>query len=157
MQRLNFQQYQFSIENRLQKKVIFDNIRKKFVPLTPEEWVRQHVVSFLTVEKHFPAGLLSLERQLILNGLNKRTDIVAYNKLAEPVLIVECKAPEVPVTKKVFEQIARYNLKLKVPFLMVSNGINHYYCFADWKNNKINFIESLPPFNEIENTVVVEN
>jgi type I site-specific restriction endonuclease len=103
---------------------IFDNIRKKWLLLTPEEWVRQHAVNYLITEKKYKPSLISLEKEIELNGTKKRYDIVVYDKSLNPFIIIECKAPEIALTDSVLEQALRYNLVLKVPFIMITNGMN---------------------------------
>ena len=107
---------------------IFDEIRRKYLVLTPEEWVRQHVVQYIIKEKGYPKALIKLEGGLKLNSLQKRTDIVVFNTQGEKILLVECKAPTVRITQNTFDQIARYNIIHKVPLLFVSNGLQHYAC-----------------------------
>ncbi len=124
-------------------------IRKKSILLTPEEWVRQHVVSFLLVEKRYPLSLMKLEMHLKLNGLVRRPDIVVYNNNGIPMVIVECKASNVKINQQTFEQIAQYNIKLQVPYLMVSNGINHYYCKANFESKQTTFIKEIPKYENL--------
>ncbi len=149
MQQLNFPTYSFRFKNSENKVAIFDEIRKKFIHLTPEEWVRQHVVQFLQLEKNYPKSLINVEKLVTLYGLNKRYDIVVYQPNGELLLLIECKAPKVAVTQDTFDQIARYNLKLKAKFLMITNGLNHYFCQMDFENEKYVFLKDLPHF-EIE-------
>jgi hypothetical protein len=125
---------------------IFDEIRKKFVVLTPEEWVRQHVVQYLLVEKKYPKSLINVEKLVKVNGLNKRYDIVVFQPNGEIFLLIECKAPEVPISQQTFDQIARYNLKLNAQFLMVTNGLNHYFCQMDFENEQYVFLKEAPEF-----------
>ena len=124
-------------------------IRKKSILLTPEEWVRQHVVSFLLVEKRYPLSLMKLEMHLKLNGLVRRPDIVVYNNNGIPMVTVECKASNVNINQQTFEQIAQYNIKLQVPYLMVSNGINHYYCKANFESKQTTFIKEIPKYENL--------
>lgn len=105
---------------------IFDTIRKRFVALTPEEWVRQHLLNYLCTEKKFPASLLAVEKQLKLNSTLKRTDVLAFTANLTPVFLAECKAPDVALTTATLNQAVRYNLVFKVPFLMITNGLEHY-------------------------------
>ncbi len=112
MQKLNLPQYKFNIKSKENKTLIFDEIRKKYIVLTPEEWVRQHFVCYLQHEKNYPISLISVEKQLIINNLKKRFDILVFNRNGQPKIIVECKAPSVKITQDTFDQIARYNLKL---------------------------------------------
>jgi predicted type IV restriction endonuclease len=122
--KLNFPNYSFRFKNSENKMAIFDEIRKKFVVLTPEEWVRQHVVQYLLLEKKYPKSLINVEKLVKVNGLNKRYDIVVFQPNGEIFLLIECKAPEVPISQQTFDQIARYNLQLNAQFLMVTNGLN---------------------------------
>ncbi|AWL78047.1 type I restriction enzyme HsdR N-terminal domain-containing protein [Capnocytophaga canimorsus] len=146
MQKLNFYPYQFRFKNSENKTLIFDEIRKKFVVLQPEEWVRQHVVQFLIQEKSFPKSLINVEKELMINGLKKRYDIVVYKNTGEILLVVECKAPDILINQKVFDQVFRYNLSLQASVLMVTNGLQHYYAMIDYNSNKLLFMESLPDY-----------
>ncbi|MFK8289602.1 type I restriction enzyme HsdR N-terminal domain-containing protein [Capnocytophaga canimorsus] len=146
MQKLNFYPYQFRFKNSENKTLIFDEIRKKFVVLQPEEWVRQHVVQFLIQEKSFPKSLINVEKELVINGLKKRYDIVVYKNTGEILLVVECKAPDILINQKVFDQVFRYNLSLQASVLMVTNGLQHYYAMIDYNSNKLLFMESLPDY-----------
>ncbi|MDT0688504.1 type I restriction enzyme HsdR N-terminal domain-containing protein [Salegentibacter sp. F188] len=150
MQELNFPQYSFRFKNTQNKTAVFDKLRKKFVILTPEEWVRQNCVRFLTEEKNYPESLINVEKQLKLGDLVKRYDIVVFNPNGDIHLIVECKAPKIKITQETFDQIARYNLSLNASYLMVTNGINHYYCQLDYKAEKYNFLKELPSFKKTE-------
>jgi hypothetical protein len=150
MQKLNFPSYTFRFKNSENKTAIFDEIRKKFIILTPEEWVRQHVVRFLVEEKQYPKSLINVEKVLLVNGLRKRYDIVVFNPDGSIHILVECKAPEVKITQITFDQIARYNMTMKSNFMMVSNGLNHYFCQMDYENEKYQFHPELPVYN-IEN------
>lgn len=126
--------------------LIFDEIRKKFVVLQPEEWVRQHVIRFLMEEKGYPKSLISVEREITINGLSKRFDVVVFSPSANVSLVVECKAPSVVITQSVFDQIARYNLSLNADLLMVTNGLTHYYCQMDYNQKKYHFLNELPKY-----------
>ncbi|GGH03230.1 restriction endonuclease subunit R [Polaribacter pacificus] len=121
-------------------------LRKKYFVLTPEEWVRQHVVQFLLNEKKYPSSLIALEKQLLLHTRKKRTDILVFNKSGLPHIIVECKAPHIPITQNTFDQIARYNLNLNADYLMVTNGITHYFCKMDLENESYVFLPELPEY-----------
>ncbi|MCB4808631.1 type I restriction enzyme HsdR N-terminal domain-containing protein [Tamlana sp. 62-3] len=146
MQKLNFPTYSFRFKNNENKVSIFDSIRKKFVILQPEEWVRQHCVNFLIKEKNYPISLINVEKEIKINQLKKRYDIVIFKPDGSIHLIVECKAPKVNITQSTFDQIARYNLKLNADYLMVTNGLNHYYCAMDLKNECYNFLTDIPSF-----------
>lgn len=147
MQKLQFPTYSFRFKNSENKIAIFDEIRKKFILLTPEEWVRQHVVQYLLQEKNYPKSYINVEKLIKINSLNKRYDIVVYQPNGELFLLIECKAPEVKINQETFDQIARYNLVLNAKYLMVSNGLNHYFCQMDFENEKYIFLEELPSFD----------
>lgn len=144
--KLNFPASKFRLKEENGKMWIFDDARKKYYQITPEEWVRQNCIHFLRDQKHFPISLISVERSINMNGQKLRYDLVGFSKKAKPVLLVECKAPEVKITQQTFDQIAVYNLELKVPFLMVTNGLEHYYCRMDFEKNRYLFLEELPEF-----------
>lgn len=147
MQNLAFPAYNFRIKNTENKKSIFDVIRKKFVILTPEEWVRQHTLHYLISVINYPKSLINVEKELVVSGTKKRYDIVAYKPDGSIFLLVECKAPTVKITQEVFDQIARYNLVLQGDFLMVTNGLNHYYCQIDYQKQRYHFVPELPLYN----------
>jgi len=146
MQQLNFPSFSFRFKNSENKVSIFDAIRKKFIILTPEEWVRQHVVQFLMIEKNYPKSLLNVEKVLQVNGLRKRYDIVVYNSDGTIHILIECKAPEVTISQSTFDQIAQYNMTLQSNYLMVTNGLNHYFCQMDNENEKYQFLTELPNY-----------
>lgn len=114
--------------------------------IQPEEWVRQHVIWQLVNEKKYPKSLIAVEQKIVVNGLTKRIDIVIYNKNGSIFLLVECKAPEIKISQSTFDQIARYNLKLNALFLMVTNGLSHYYCQIDHENENYRFLENIPDY-----------
>ena len=147
MQKLNFPVYSFRFKNSENKVSIFDDIRKKFILLTPEEWVRQHVVQFLLQDKKYPKSYINVEKLIKINNLSKRYDGVVFEPNGEIFLLIECKAPEVPISQQTFDQIARYNLVLKAKYLMVTNGLNHYFCQMDFENEKYVFLKELPEFD----------
>ncbi|KAB5491807.1 MULTISPECIES: type I restriction enzyme HsdR N-terminal domain-containing protein [Flagellimonas] len=147
MQALNFPNYTFRVKNSQNRQYIFDGIRKKFVVLQPEEWVRQHVLHYLVFTKKFPKSLINVEKQLMVNGLKRRYDVVVFNPDGSIFLLVECKAPEVKVEQAVFDQIARYNYQLKSTYLMVTNGLEHYCCEMDHENEKYRFLKEIPDFS----------
>jgi len=146
MQQLNFPSYSFRFKNSENKVSIFDEIRKKFVILTPEEWVRQNVVRFLLEEKKYSKSYINVEKLIKINGLNKRYDIVVFQPDGKLFLLIECKAPEVSISQNTFDQIARYNMVLDAEYLMVTNGLNHYFCQMDFENEKYNFLKELPEY-----------
>lgn len=146
MHQLNFPKFQFRFKNRENKIAIFSILRKKFLILTPEEWVRQHCVHYLIQEKKYPASLLSEERKIEINGRTKRYDIVAFETSGKMNLIVECKAPSIKITQSTFDQIATYNMELDANYLMITNGLNHYFCQMNHSEKKYNFLPQLPNF-----------
>ncbi len=131
---------------------VFDCLRKKFVALTPEEWVRQHFVAFLIERKGYPAGLMANEMAITVNGTRRRCDTVVMNRYGKPLAIVEYKAPQVTVTQSVFDQIVRYNMALHVKCLIVSNGINHYCCLIDYARKSYRFVAEVPDYTTLINT-----
>ena len=144
---LNLPAYPFKIQAGEQRSKIFDPVRKKYVALTPEEWVRQHFVQFLVNNKGCPASLIAIEQGLKLNKRNKRSDVVVYTTTGNPVLIVECKAPEVKISQEVFHQVAAYNMTLKVPLLVVTNGLQHYCCRIDHEQKTYAFLPDIPQWD----------
>ena len=148
MQNLHFPSYKFRFKNSENKTLIFDIVRKKFVVLTPEEWVRQHVLHFLVSEKKYPLSLINVEKQLKLNETIKRYDIVVFNPNGSIHIIVECKAPAIKISQETFDQIARYNFVLNADFLFVTNGLEHYTCQMDFENEKYLFLKDLPHYNQ---------
>ncbi len=143
--KLNLPAFEYQLKKIDDKVHIFDIIRKKFLFLTPEEWVRQHFVHFLITKYHYPKSLMTTERGLYYNKIQKRTDIVVYDRNGKPFLIVECKATNIPINQKVFNQVAMYNKVHQAPYVCVTNGLVHYCCKIDLKNNHFNFLEDLPP------------
>jgi hypothetical protein len=144
MQKLNFPEYTFQFKSKDNKAAIFSILRKKYLILTPEEWVRQHCVHYLISEKGYSPSLLNEERKIDLHGISKRYDIVAFKPMGDIKLIVECKAPHIKITQQTFDQIARYNLALKADYLMITNGLNHYFCTMNYETQSYSFLESLP-------------
>ena len=146
MQKLNFPSYSFRFKNSENKVAIFDPIRKKFILLSPEEWVRQHVIQFLLEEKKYPKSHINVEKLLKINDLKKRYDVVVFNTDGTIKVLVECKAPDIKISQTTFDQIARYNLTLKAEFLMLTNGHNHYFCKMDFEKEKYQFLSQIPIF-----------
>ena len=151
MLELNFPKYEFRLKKEGEKCLIFDRCRRKYVTLTPEEWLRQNMVEYLIREKHYPASLIANEIAVEINQMKKRCDTVIYNRDRLPFVIVEYKAPEVTISQKVFDQIATYNLKLNVPILIVSNGINHFCCQIDYQQHKYHFFKEIPDYSSFQN------
>lgn len=146
---LNLPTYSYKIITREGRKFIFDTLRKKYVSLTPEEWVRQHFTHLLIERKGYPAGLLANEVQVNLNGTRKRCDTVLYNRDLSARMIIEYKAPHVEITQAVFDQITRYNMVLKVDYLIVTNGVNHYCCKIDYRENSYIFLPDVPAYGDL--------
>jgi type I site-specific restriction endonuclease len=147
---LNFPKFDFRVRKKGKDNwEIFDVIRKKFVILTPEEWVRQHTIHFLVVFKKIPASFIGIEKHLILNNTKRRTDIVVYDSNLRPLLIVECKAPEIEITQSVVDQIQRYNLSLNVPALFITNGCNHV--FFRLTDSRVEVLVNFPEFEQLIN------
>lgn len=150
MQKLNFPKYNFRFKSNENKTLIFDIIRKKFVILTPEEWVRQHTLHFLITEKKYPVSYINVEKQLLLNDTVKRYDIAIFKNDGDVEIIIECKAPSITINQVSFDQIARYNLALNSNLLMVTNGLTHYFCKMDIKNKKYIFLRDLPKYVQLK-------
>lgn len=129
--------------------MILDTVRRKYVKLTPEEWVRQNFVQYLIIEGKYPPGLLGIEVLWKLYKVRRRIDILVYNRSGNPVLIVECKAPDVKLDDKVFEQIVTYNLELKVPYIIVTNGMNHFACKLDSEKPGYNYLNVIPLYEDL--------
>ena len=146
---LNLPAFDAKIAARNGKNVIFDVIRRRYVALTPEEWVRQHFVHFLLAHKGCPQALMANEVLVQLNGTKKRCDTVLYRRDLTARMIVEYKAPEIEITQKVFDQITRYNMVLKVDYLIVSNGLQHYCCRIDYEHNSYTFLQDIPEYQNL--------
>ena len=153
MQKLNLPSYNFKIRKNNNNYEIFDSIRKQYVSLSPEEWVRQNFIRFLVEEKKYPEMLIAVEKSIKLNRMIRRPDIVIYDKTTKAKLIVECKAPSVKITQNTVDQIVRYNMTLKVDYLVVTNGLNHYCIQINYKENKYSFINEVPDFSELLNEI----
>jgi Type I restriction enzyme R protein N terminus (HSDR_N) len=150
MQQLNLPEFPFKIIIEAGIKKIFDPLRKKYIILSPEEWVRQHVAQYLINQKNVPSSLIALEREIVYNGLNKRFDILIHNKKGEPVMIVECKAPAVKIKQKTFDQAAMYAFSLESKYILVSNGISHFCFEVDRVNQTCSPLEDIPDFEGLE-------
>jgi type I site-specific restriction endonuclease len=138
--------YELKLKTVEEKTHIFDVVRKKYLLLTPEEWVRQNFINYLNKEKNYPLGLMGVEQMVKYNSLKTRADIVLYNTEGKANIIVECKSPEVKITQDAFNQIAKYNSQLKVKYLIVTNGMKHYCCKMDYETNEITFLEEIPVY-----------
>lgn len=141
---LNFPKAKLNLTKKGDRIFVWCIIRKKTLVLTPEEWVRQHLIHYLINEKKIPHGLIAAEMSLVVNELQRRCDLVIFSKDGMPQMIIECKAPEVNLDQKVFDQIAQYNFKLGVDLLMVTNGLDHIICSLDRQQSAIHFLEEFP-------------
>jgi hypothetical protein len=147
---LNLPEYPVTIRSKADgKKEILDPVRKKFVRLTPEEWVRQHFLNFMVNSHHYPASLIHVEASLTYNRLSKRSDIVVYSRQGKPLMAVECKAPSVEITQKVFEQLAMYNFTLRVSYLVLTNGMQNFICRMEPGNGNFSFLEEFPDYADL--------
>jgi hypothetical protein len=148
LQPLNLPPYPFKIREENGQLTLFDEIRKREIIITPEEWVRQHFVQYLITQKNYPKTLMKLEGGHKLHGKQQRSDIVVFNKEGGKILLVECKAPSVAINQKVFDQVARYNMVHKIALLAVTNGLQHYYCRINFEQQDYQFIEELPAYQQ---------
>ncbi len=149
MIRLNLPDYPVRLGGTARRPSIFDVLRRRYVALTPEEWVRQHFVHFLVGHKHYPQALLANEVQLRVGDKSLRADTVLYSPRLQPRMIVEYKAPAIAITQKVFDQVSAYNLLLRVDYLVVSNGLEHYICKMDYEQQKYGFLEDIPDYQNL--------
>lgn len=149
MTRLNLPPFEIKLRGTKARPQIFDILRKKYIALTPEEWVRQHFVHFLVEHKGYPVALMANEIQLKVGEKTLRADSVLYSRDLKPKMIIEYKAPHIPITQKVFDQISIYNMLLHVDYLVVSNGLQHYICKMDYNDKKYLFLEDIPDYEEL--------
>ncbi len=146
---LNLPPFEALIKEKEGQSVIFDTIRRKYVALTPEEWVRQHFINFLIAYKGFPNGLMAVEQKVTINRMSQRVDIVAYNRKGKPILVVECKAPDVKLTQATIGQAARYNLQLQAGYLIITNGKKHFCCRINLQNSEYEVLQRIPDYQEL--------
>jgi type I site-specific restriction endonuclease len=148
--KLNFPEFEFRFQKNEKGTIqVFDIIRKKFIDITPEEWVRQHIVHFLIQHKQVPTSMISIEKQLILNNTKRRTDIVIFNSLLKPLLIIECKAPQIEINQLTINQALRYNIELKVPAIFLSNGLQHVFLKLENEGSKV--LKEIPDYQSLLN------
>ena len=150
MQELNLPSYPFNIKRNGDVLQIFDIIRKKWVVLQPEEWVRQHVIWYLIEEKGYPASLIAIEKSLLVNKLQKRFDIVLHNNIGKPLIIVECKAPGIKISEDTLHQALRYNSIIRAPYIMLTNGLEMYYGKLNFTDASFSYIKDIPFYKEIK-------
>ena len=149
---LNLPEYEIKVSERGGKRLIFDFLRRKYVALTPEEWVRQHFTHYLVEHKGYPKGLLVNETQLRIGDKSLRCDTVLYNQAMQPRMIIEYKAPTIQIQQKTFDQIAAYNLLLHADYLVISNGMQHYCCQMDYEQRSYRFLTDIPDYELIANS-----
>ena len=149
MTTLNFPTFEVRTKTKGERMLIFDSIRKKYVALTPEEWVRQHLIHYLVEDKGYPAMLISVEMPLKYAQMDKRSDVLVNDRNGQPLMLAECKAPEVNINQKVFEQIAVYNLTIQAPCLMITNGLQHYCLAAATDSSPACFLNEVPNYNDL--------
>lgn len=141
--------YPIKIITKDRKKWVFDFIRKKYIRLTPEEWVRQNFIKYLVEIKTYPVGLIGVEQKLPGNDQNFRTDIVIFSKSAKAIMIIECKSEKIKINQDVFDQAAKYNFQFKADYLAVTNGINHYICKLNYQEKSYDFLKEIPDYKEL--------
>ena len=151
MMELNLPVTELRIEKQNGKAFVFDRLRKQFVRLTPEEYVRQQFVSFLIEHKGYPSGRIANEIGIVLGNVRKRCDTVVYDNYLQPLMIIEYKSPSIAISQKTFDQIARYNFTLQVPWLIVSNGIQHFCCRTDNEKKEYVFVNKIPEYERVKN------
>ncbi|WP_026464885.1 type I restriction enzyme HsdR N-terminal domain-containing protein [Adhaeribacter aquaticus] len=149
MQLLNLPAYEYKIRQSADQHFIFDNIRKKFVILTPEEWVRQHFINYLTGHRQYPKGLISVERGTVYNQLAKRTDIRIYGTDAQALMLVECKASTVPITAAVVKQVSTYNKTIRARFVVLTNGLEHFCWEINWQSQQMIPLSAIPAYPDL--------
>ena len=149
MYSLNLPSYDAKIRKNGSLMEIYDPLRRKYVALTPEEWVRQHFVNWLISNKEYPTSLMANEAGIKLNSLTRRCDTVVYNQHLDPLMIIEYKESNISITQDVFDQVVRYNTVLKVPYIVVSNGVSHYCCRMNYENQSYDFLTDIPNYKEL--------
>jgi virulence-associated protein VagC len=150
LKQLNLPEYSFRIIRKGGAEMILDPLRKKYIKLTPEEWVRQNFIQYLIHEGKYPAGLIGIEVMFRYNKLKKRVDILVHNRKGEPVMIVECKSDEVKLNDKVSDQIVEYNMNFRIPYLVVTNGMQHYAVkITDYEQHKFDYLMAIPLYEDL--------
>ncbi len=152
MEQLNLPTYNYQLRDHHGRIVILDTIRKRFVPLTPEEWVRQHFVQYMISHLDIPRGLIGVEVTIPIRNQIYRADIVAYDRQVDPLLLVECKRPSVKLNQEVFNQIGHYNTGFNVPYLVITNGMEHYCCVINHSDHSFQFLDTIPSYDTMSRT-----
>jgi len=149
MQKLNLPEYDLKLKMESGRKMVFDPFRSKYLVLTPEEEVRQLFARFLIEERDYPVSRMATEYSLRLNKMAKRCDILVFDRQVNPVVLVECKSPDVRIRQEVFDQVARYNVVFRVSYLLVTNGLKHYCARVDFESGRVEFLEDIPRYTEV--------
>jgi len=149
---IHFPEFDFKVKTENGKRLIFDIVRKKYVTITPEEWVRQHILHYLIEVKQYPQGFISVEHALAVNNMPKRCDVLVFNKLFQPALIIECKQPDIALAQNIFDQAGRYNLTLQVPYLAITNGTHNMAAQLHLKTGTILFLKDYPEYEALNNS-----
>lgn len=152
-QALNLPPFAYKFKTLDGKAALFDVFRRKYVVITPEEWVRQHLLHFLVAQKAFPISLISVEKELLVEGLKRRYDAVVYDAHFKPLLLIECKAPQVAITQAVFDQAAQYNRTLQIPYILVSNGLQHLMAKVDHEAGRYIFAQEPLKYSDLTASV----
>ena len=153
MKQLNLPTYSLKIKSGSDPGYIYDEFRKKYVRLTPEEWVRQNFAHYLVTEKGYPASRMMFEKSVHINKMSKRCDILVCNDTGSPVMIIECKAPEIKIGQATFEQVSIYNIAFRVEYLIITNGLQHYCCIVNFIEKTVNFLQEIPEYSNIRGSV----
>jgi hypothetical protein len=149
LKELNLPRYSFKITGPEGSELIFDSIRRKYVRLTPEEWVRQNFIMYLVNEGKYPPGLIGVEVMFNLNRLKRRVDVMVHDRRGKPVMVIECKEPGIPITDEIFDQIVVYNMGLQVPYIIVTNGMAHYACKLKMNEPGYDYLNVIPLYEEL--------
>lgn len=149
MQKLQLPEYSFRMRKKDTGSLIFDEFRHRWVALTPEEWVRQNFLKYLSAEKRCPRSLMAVEKKVLINGLSQRFDLLVFSRKGDPLMVAEFKAPTVRINQAVFDQAVRYNSALRAPYFLISNGMDHFICQVDYQNHQTTYIREIPTFAEM--------
>ena len=149
MQKLNLPAFDFRFRMEEDRRYVLDIFRKRYVLFTPEEEVRQRFARYLVEEKRYPASLILTEHTLKLNTMVRRCDILVHRPAGTPAVLVECKSPDIKISKNTFDQAARYNMVFRVRYLMVTNGLKHYCCYIDFESRSVRYLDRIPSYDEL--------
>jgi hypothetical protein len=151
LKELSLPSYSFKITGEPGREMIFDSLRRKYVRLTPEEWVRQNFIQYLIHEGNYPPGLIGVEMAINVNRMKRRVDIMVHDRQGRPVMVVECKSPDITLDEKVSDQVVAYNRQLNVPYIIITNGIVHYACKIGIEPNENQYLMVIPQYDELIN------